>query len=211
MASVMDENSPYQSPASTLPPTPPPQGPPPTPVKVFGILHLVLAGLGLISGLWGFVSAKFMSMIQGMTPNDPTMVIQRKYIEELWPVTVMGSIFTLGLAALLLVSGLKLVRLQPDGVMWSNRYAWTSITTKAISLVVAVAYVLPLTNRMMGEVAGHTRGMSASSATVMTGAMKLVTTISTIATPILSCLYPALALFFLSRPAVKAWAGNRTR
>lgn len=211
MASVMDENSPYQSPASAFPPAPPPQGQPPTPVKVFGILHLVLAGLGLITGLWGLVSTKFMSLIQGMTPNDPTMVIQRKYMEDLWPVTVMGSIFALGLAALLLVSGLKLVRLKPDGIMWSNRYAWTSIATKAISLVVAVAYVLPLTNRMTGEILGHARGLPGSSANVMAGSMKWVSTISTIASPILSCLYPALALFFLSRPAVKAWAGNKTR
>jgi hypothetical protein len=204
MIPVMDESSPYLPPVA---PTPPPM-PPPSAVNVFGILHLVLAGLGVLLGLWGLVSRMFVSVFQGMAPSDPAMVAQRKYMEDLWPVTVMNSVFALGLAALLLVAGLKLVRMKPDGVMWSNRYAWTSIATKAISLVVAVAYVLPLTNRMTGEIFANTRGMPAGSANMMTSWMKSVTAVSTVLTPVLSCLYPALALFFLSRPAVKAWAAR---
>lgn len=203
----MDENSPYQAPLQSGPPVLP-QGPPPTAVKVFGILHLVLAGLGVIFALMGLFSAQFQSMIHSMTPDDPSIVVQRRYQEDLWPVTVMNSMFNLGIAALLLVAGLKLVQAKADGIMWSNRYAWTSIVTKLISLVVIVAYVLPLTNRLMGEIVGNTRGMPAGSANFMTGTMKHVTTIITIATPILACIYPALALFFLNRPAVKAWASR---
>ncbi|MCW1926588.1 hypothetical protein OKA05_28810 [Luteolibacter arcticus] len=203
----MDESSPYQSPASFSPPALP-QGPPPQVVKIFGILHLVFAGLGIILGIWGFFSMKFTTMIQGMSPNDPSMVVQRKYAEDLWPVTVMNSTFLLGLAALLLVAGLKLVYSKPDGVMWSNRYAWTSITTKIISLVVVLTYVLPLSNRMMGEIVGNTRGLPAGAAGMMTGMIKSMTSIATIATPVISCVYPLLALYFLSRPAVKNWVAN---
>jgi hypothetical protein len=206
MLSVMDESSPYLPPVVHTPPLPP--LPPPPVVKTFGILHLVLAGLGLILALWGLLSKKVMSMIQEMSPADPSAVVQRKYLEELWPVTVMGSIFYLGLAALLLVAGVKLVRLKPDGVMWSNRYAWTSITTKAISLVVAVAYVLPLSNRMMGDIAGNTRGLPPGAAATMTGFLKSLNAISTVVGPVLACLYPLLALYFLSRPAVKAWVAS---
>lgn len=205
MLQAMDDSSPYQSPAINPPPVPVPSGPAPQAVTVFGILHLVLAGIGVLTGAWGLFSMKFMSMMQGMSPNDPMVVAQRKFVEDLWPVTAMGSIFTLGLAALLLVSGLKLVRSIPDGVLWSNRYAWTSITTKAISLVVAVVYVLPLTNRMMGEMIGGTKGLPAGTDGMMTGMMKSVNSISTVAGPVIYCLYPVLALYFLSRPAVKAW------
>jgi len=208
MTPVMDEDSPYQSPASFSPPALP-QGPTPQAVKVFGILHLVFAGFGVVFGLWGLVSMKFMSMVQGAAPSDPTIVVQRKYMEDLWPVTAMSSIFYLGLAALLLVSGLKLVRSKPDGIMWSNRYSWTSITTKIISLVVAILYVLPLTNRMTGEIFTNTRGMPAGSAHMMTGVMKSVNSVATVVGPVLSCIYPLLALYFLSRPAVKAWAGSK--
>jgi hypothetical protein len=208
MIPVMDEDSPYQSPASFAPPALPP-GPAPQAVKVFGILHLVFAGFGVVFGLWGFVSMKFLSMVQGAAPSDPAIVMQRKYMEDLWPVTVMSSTFMLGLAALLLVAGLKLVRSKPDGIMWSNRYSWTSITAKLISLVVALVYVLPLTNRMMGEIMGNTKGMPAGSAQMMSGVMKSVSSISTVVTPLLSCIYPLLALYFLSRPAVKAWAASK--
>ena len=209
MVAVMEESSPYQPPVMVTPPLP--AGPPPQAVKVFGILHLVFAGMGLLFGIWGLLSQKVMSMIQNMSPGDPSMVIQRKYMEELWPVTVMGSVFYLGLAALLIIAGLKLVRQNPDGVMWSNRYAWTSITTKLISLVVAVGYVLPLTNRMMGDIVGKSKGMPAGSAETFTGVMKGVNAVSTVASPVISCLYPALALYFLSRPQVKAWVANRSR
>jgi hypothetical protein len=182
--------------------------PPPSTVNVFGILHLVLAGLGVLFGLWGLVSRMFFSAFQGMTPGDPMMVAQRKYMEDLWPVTVMNSIFFLGLAALLLTAGLKLVRTRPDGVMWSNRYAWTSIITKAISLVVTVSYVLPLSNRMTGEIFSHTPGMPAGSANMAASWMKSLSAVMTVLIPVLSCIYPALVLFFLSRPAVKAWVAR---
>jgi hypothetical protein len=38
--------------------------------------------------------------------------------------------------------------------------------------------------------------------------VQAITAITSVATPILSCLYPALALFFLSRPAIKEWAAR---
>jgi hypothetical protein len=182
--------------------------PPPSAVNVFGILHLNLAGLGVLFGLWGLVSRMFFTAFQGMAASDPVMVAQRKYVEDLWPVTVMNSIFMLGLAGLLLTAGLKLVRAKTDGVMWSNRYAWTSITAKAISLVVTVSYVLPLSNRMTGEIFNQTRGMPAGSAQMAASWMKSMTAVMTVLTPVLSCIYPALALFFLGRPAVKAWVAR---
>jgi hypothetical protein len=206
MPAAMDESSPYPTTAPSPPPVPLPPLPAPAAVKVFGILHLVLAGLGILSGFWGFFSMKFTAMMQKMTPTDPTAVMQMKYMEDLWPVTVMSSTFALGLAALLLVSGLKLVREQADGIPWSNRYAWTSIVTKVIALVVAVAYVLPLTHRMMGEIVGNTPDLPPGLAGTMTGFMKSMSAIGTVLGPVLSCLYPALALYFLNRPAVKAWA-----
>ena len=207
MTPVMDEDSPYQVPFSTPPALPP--GPPPQSVKVFGILHLVFAGFGFVFGVWGLVSIKFMEMFQAGQAGDPIMIAQRKYMEALWPVTVMQGIFSIGLAALLLVAGLKLVRSIQDGVMWSNRYSWTSIGAKMIALVVTVIYVLPLSNRMMGEVFSKTKGMPAGTAATMTGIMKSMNSVVSVATPVVSCIYPLLALYFLSRPAVKDWVASK--
>lgn len=200
----MDPVSPYQTPASVPPPVPPSLAP--SSVKTFGIIHLVLAALGVINGLWGFASKWVMGFF--LDPKDPTAVAQLRYQEELHWFTLVASSMALALAALLLIAGMKLVRQQPDGVAWSHRYAWTSIAFKVVTLVITVAYVLPLTNRMMAEIMQSTPGMPAGAANTMSGIVKGVTSIASVIAPVISCTYPALALYFLSRPPVKAWANR---
>ncbi len=185
---------------------PAPSGLEPPAVKVFGILHLILAGIGILSGLWGLFSTQMMGMFQGMMPNPGQAKIQMDYMQELWWVTLMNSIFALTLAGLLLTAGLKLVRSQKDGVLWSNRYAWTSIGMKLVTLVITVAFVLPMMNRMMGDVMANTPNMPAGSADTMTTMMRAMMSTSAVISPLISCLYPVLALIFLSRPRVKEWA-----
>jgi hypothetical protein len=186
------------------PPVPPSLAP--SSVKTFGIIHLVLAALGVINALWGFASKWFTGLF--LDAKDPTTAAQLRYQEELYWFTLVASGMALALAALLLVAGLKLVRQKPDGVAWSNRYAWTSIAFKMVTLVITVAYVLPLTNRMMEEIMSATPGMPAGAAGTMGGIMKGVTSVASVIGPVISCTYPALALYFLSRPPVKAWASR---
>lgn len=181
----------------------------PSAVKVFGILHLILAGIGFLSGLSGIFSSRMTGMFQGMMPDPDQARIQMQYMRDLQWVTLMNSIFALILAGLLLTAGLKLVRSRTDGIPWSNRYAWTSIGMKLVTLVITVAFVLPVTNRMMGEIMANTPDMPAGSAGTMTTMMRAVTSVSTVMSPIITCVYPALALFFLSRPRVKEWAGRQ--
>lgn len=176
----------------------------PSAVRVFGILHLILAGIGLLSGIWSL----FANQVNGffMGANNPAFKAQAEYMNEMTWVSIMSGVFMLALAGLLLTSGLMLVRSRPEGVTWSRRYAWTSIATKMISLVVTVAVVLPAMQRMMDDAMRLTPGMPPGAADTMAGIMKSFTAIATVATPIFSCLYPALALYFLSRPQVKEWA-----
>lgn len=180
----------------------------PSAVKVFGILHLVLAVIGLLTGLWTLVSLKFTDMFTKQAGEEFAKV-QAAYMDDIVWVTVMTGIFTLLLAGLLAVAGVKLVRSRPDGVAWSHRYAWTSIATKLVSLVVTVVVVLPATQRMMGEIMRETAGMPAGAANTMSSVMRVTTSVTTVATPLISCLYPALALLFLSRQPVKDWVGAR--
>jgi hypothetical protein len=202
----MEHPSPYQPPASPPPPLPGGFVPEPSAVKVFGILHLVLAGLGVLFGLWSLFAKQTNSMF--VSPGAPGYEAQMRYMDEVLWVSIMTGIFMLVLAGLLLVAGVKLVRSRPDGVTWSHRYAWTSIATKAISLVIAVAVLLPAIQRMTGEMMPPPAGMPPGSAEAMTRTMNLFISISTTVTPIVSCLYPALALYFLSRRQVKEWVGR---
>lgn len=201
----MAEEGPYATPASPPPPIPAYGPAEPSAVKAFGIMHLVLAAFGLLMGAWSMVS---LLIGPAMIPaGSPGYAAQIRYQDQLKWVTVMTGTFMLALAALLFVSGLKLVRSRADGVKWSHRYSWTSIVTKLISLVVTVAWVLPATQRMLDEIIPHGTGGKAEAG--MTTAMKGLTAIGSVASPLLGCIYPALALFFLSRPAVKAWCAAR--
>lgn len=213
-ANMMNDPSPPPPPAATPPPMPAGGIQEPSAVKVFGILHLILAGIGFLMGIWSF----FANQLNGVFMNSNSAAFkgrsnyveaQTQYVEQMNWVSIMSGVFMLALAGLLLSSGIMLVRSQPRGVTWSHRYAWTSIATKLISLVVTVAVVLPAMQRMMDEAMAFPSGMPAGAADKMTGIMKSFTAITTVATPLISCIYPALALYFLSRPQVREWAGLR--
>jgi hypothetical protein len=123
---------------------------------------------------------------------------------------IFSCVFLIVLAGLLLVAGIKLVRSRPEGVAWSNRYAWASIATKAITLVITVAVLLPAMRRMVGGIMPPPSGMPPANAAAFADLITNLTSAFTVASPIISCVYPALALFFLSRPPVKEWVA-RTR
>lgn len=119
----------------------------PSSLRVFGILHLILAGVGILFGISSLFARQTNAFF--IRSGNPAYEAQLRYVEEVHWVSVMTGVFMLVLAALLLVAGIKLVRSRPDGVAWSNRYAWTSIATKVISLVVTVAVLLPAMRRMI--------------------------------------------------------------
>lgn len=200
----MDNSSPYQAPASPPPPMPHPGLIEPPAVKAFGVMHLVLAGLGFLMALWSLLSPL---INRAMMANTPGYAAQEKFQQDLLWVTLMTAVFMLALAVLLLISGLKLVRSRPDGVKWSHRYAWTSIATKMISLVVTLVWVLPKTQQFVGDAMSAAPGSKPPEA--FAAVMKGVVAASSVATPVIACIYPALALYFLSRPAVKAWCAAR--
>lgn len=203
----MEQESPYQPPASMPPPMPDGGGmQEPSAIRVFGILHLVLAGCGLLFGGWSLFAHQANSLF--IDSKSPGYEAQLRYMEEMRWVSIMTGLFMIALAVMLLVAGIKLVRSRPDGVAWSNRYAWASIATKLISLVITVAVVLPAMQRMIGGIMPPPRGMPPGGADAFSGIMRTAMSVGMVAGPVISCTYPALALFFLSRPRVKEWAAR---
>lgn len=178
----------------------------PSAIRVFGILHLILAGIGILFGIWCFFADQMNSIF--IDPKSPGYDAQLRYTEEVEWVSILTGVFILMLAGMQIVAGIKLVRSRPDGVAWSNRYAWASIATKLISLVISVAVLLPAMHRMMGGMMPPPSGMPPASAAAFSNMMQTVMSVSVVAGPIISCIYPALALFFLSRPQVREWAAR---
>jgi hypothetical protein len=202
----MDSPSPYLPPA--IPPPPPGPGEPAA-IKVFGIIHLVFAGLGLISGLWTIASPFVTPMF--LPKNDPSFQLQMRLQEELRGFSIGSAIISLGLAVLLLISGIKLVRSQPGGIKWSAIYSWTSVGAKLVMLVVSVVWIIPQTRATMHKLLETQGAKAGPGADKVLAFMEPMMATSMVVSPLIACIYPLLALFFLSRRNVKAWMAARSQ
>jgi cytochrome bd-type quinol oxidase subunit 2 len=187
-------------------PVAPVPGMEPPAIKVFGVIHLVFAGLGFLTGAWSLVSFFLVGLF--VNPKTPGYEARMKMQTDLRWISLMTGIFVLGLATLLLISGLKLVRSQPGGIRWSNRYAWASICTKVISMVVTLIWVVPVTKKVMEETMGSA-GLPGGAERGMVSAMSSMVAMSSVITPLISCIYPVLALYFLNRRDAKEWSAAR--
>lgn len=198
---MQDSLSPYES-----SPIPEPQAPvahaalKPTVLTVFGILHLVLAGIGVLMVFFTLLGSVFSSALSQL-PGDEFAALQAVQAETLW-VTLLGAGFAAILSGLLTVAGIKLLRGRRDALRWSNTYAGTSIATKMVTLVLTILVVLPATQRMMEAM--EQVGDEAGQETMLNFTSTLTTALA-VATPLLYCIYPLVTLVLLNRQRIKGW------
>jgi hypothetical protein len=199
----MNDGNLYQAPSTEArPPSPPPvQAQKPALLQVFGILHLLAGGYGIITGLWtayvAFVGNPFLNIV----PPGPARDAQESMTRALQPMTVINLAITAVLVVLVIVAGIKLLRAKKNAVKASNCYAITSLGGKIAGGVLVFIYVVPAQRQMIDQQFEGMGDMPAGMKTGMDAAM--------IAGPILgilfTCLYPILALIFLNLRSVKGW------
>jgi uncharacterized membrane-anchored protein YitT (DUF2179 family) len=197
----MTEDSPYQSPS--------PQGPPkflpvpvlePPSVKVFGILHLVFAGLGILGAIWGLVMTFMGNPFLKFTPPSAQLDAQIALQERLAPMTGTNSILSLLVAVPMIIAGVRLLKKRGSGLKWSNIYGVCSLLAKAVNAVFTLVIYVPAMREMTRSIVdtSHTPGAVSDimSASIAGGALIGI---------VISCVYPGLTLFLLNRPATRAW------
>lgn len=207
----MNEESPYQAPL--------PQGPPyipqamvgePPAVKVFGILHLVLAGVGSISAIWGLFIAIIGNPFMKLMPSTPEMKAHLEAQEalqaQMLPLTITSSIISLLVAVPMIIAGVKLLKKRKDGLKWSNIYAWSSIAAKMITLVLTATIAAPAMKEM-SEGLMKSSGAPSAAAGAMSGVMTGAAAVGVL----ISCTYAIVTLVVLNRPATKAWFASRPK
>ncbi len=179
-------------------------GEPPA-VKVFGILHLVFAGLGLLGAVWGLFIEVVGNPFLKFSPPDQ-MDAQIAMQAKIGSMTITSSILSLLVAIPMIIAGIQLLKKRRNGLKWSNTYAWSSLGAKLINLVLALTIMIPAMQEM-------TQGMLANSKapSAMSGIMSGFMAVGTIGGVVVSCIYPILALALLNRPATKAWFATLTR
>jgi hypothetical protein len=206
----MNEPSPYQSPSQGPPTLPPVLAGDPSAVKVFGIMHLVLAGLGVLMALWGLFIAlagnPFLKLTHSMPEMKAQYEAQMAMQEKLNPYSIATSVLSLLVAIPMVIAGIKMLKRQKSGLKWSNRYAIFSLAAKVITLILALTFVVPAMQEMTGEIMGEAKIPKAASGII--GASMAGGTIIGV---VMTCIYPVLSLIILNRPATKAWFASLSK
>jgi hypothetical protein len=202
---MQEPASPYQSSKlNPIPALPGQLGPKPPMLTVFGVIHLVMAGIGVIMVIVTIGSVFMNSAIADLQgPEVDKQVMLEAQQATLWP-NLLSAVFVAILVFLLIVAGIKLLRGRRDALRWSNSYAVTSIITKLISLVVTIIVVLPATRRMMESMIPES-GSSGGPETMMMKMMTTGTSAATVLMGLIACTYPLLVLFLLNRKSIKDW------
>ena len=180
---------------------------PPGQIKVFAIIHLVLAIYGFCTGIFGILSSMFFGKIMNMTQmggNAAPAELQKMndMMESLKPYNIMHAAFTLILAVMLLLAALSLLKNRDNGRKQSNYYAWTSILFKVIYLAVNILVIIPVTKAMTMSDMPHVSGQMATG-------LDLMVTIMPVISILITFIYPIVALVMLNTREVRNFLAGR--
>jgi len=201
----MNDPSPYQPPLPQGPTSIPPEllGEPAA-VKVFGVLHLVFAGLGIISAVWGLFIAVIGNPFLKLTAANPEMSrhldAQLAMQAKINPMSITAAILSMIVAIPMIIAGIQLLKRRKNALMSSNTYAWSSLGAKLINLVLTVTILVPAMQEMTRGITGGAP-MPAGFPGIMSGFMAG----AAIGGVLVSSIYPILTLVLLNPAAVKAW------
>lgn len=214
---MTEQPSPYSSPQSYMS-NQPPAGMPMAPqmarepgtIKTFGVMHLVIGGIGVLGALYQVGSLifadKLMSAIGSMPGQQPGMAdIQASYMKELSVFSWGGIVFSLILIVMLFMAGLALLKAKERGRILSIRYAWTSIVMKVITLIFSIIWVVPITKRMTEQIYQEADAMSAGFTSIMSNVAAYGGLISICFTFV----YPILVLVMMRDVKVKNYLAGR--
>jgi len=201
-------SDPYLPGAASLQPSPPAFPPPvpparPAQIRVFGILHLVIAGFGLLMlAFSAFMQGVSRSMMESQQKAGGVQEIQakmtREMTEAMQPLTYLQYGASVILSALLILAGIGLLKWKRSGLKWSNSYAWTSIILKVISIVGMFVLVLPRLNSFVDQMQTGSKGDE-----TMIGVLKASMIGGMLVGPLMYCIYPVLVLILLNRKSVR--------
>lgn len=188
----------------------------PAAIKVFGIIHIVFAGLGVLMAIFSFVSllmqealARFMNVTTPTAGAADEEVVQK--VQELMATmqkdlmlpTIVSILFTMILAVLLLLAGIALVRKRKKAVSISNLYAMASIAFKVIGVVLFFTITKAAQERFYESYTAFLEEAGSPGAAGLTNAMNVTGAVTGILTPVLMMIYPIIALVMLNRPSVR--------
>ncbi|MES2980692.1 MAG: hypothetical protein V4727_00130 [Verrucomicrobiota bacterium] len=173
----------------------------PQQVKVFGIMHLIFGGYGVLVLVWSLFVIIAGNPFHKLAGNTPEMQVQAKLETDMVGFTIAGTALHFVVTVLIIIAGILLLKGRKSARKWSNYYAWSSIATKIYSLIFTLIVVVPMTQEMMKGTTSGAAAMKGGFEAIMIGSMLVGL--------LLPLIYPVLSLILLNRPYVKTWFSNQ--
>ena len=171
-------------------------------------MHLILGIVGVIGGLFSVVmqlasKAMFKTLAETMEEEEGAAFLEQtiEYTEKLAAISYFDLLARVFIAVVIIIAGVSLLKAKRNSVKKSNLYAFVSIGLKALMLVIVIAVVIPATNEYYDALAAA----GAEQPGVEMGLQKVLGSASQALTPVISMLYPILALILLNRKPVREW------
>jgi hypothetical protein len=171
-------------------------------IRVFGIIHIVFGGMGLLHSVFGaammFAQEWFTRLTTQGQPEELIELqlrIQKEMAVSSWISLAIGVVVSI----LILRAGIGLVRRKKAGLRAANTYAWVSLAAKVVTIIIFFLLVNPLLIRIFDEMIDP----SDATARTVLGAMKVTTTVAGMITPVIAAIYPLVSLVMLNKQEVK--------
>ncbi|BDS08403.1 hypothetical protein NT6N_34430 [Oceaniferula spumae] len=166
--------------------------------KVFGIIHIVYAGLGAVGALFAIGSVFLMRAVMSKAGSGTEEV--NTFLEAYNDMAIYSYIdaaLKIVLAVMLLTAGIGLLKKK----LWGQKLSVFWAVTRIISAIVMVVLTMGPAREFqekMGEVTQSQAGGVDQSQ--LQGTLQSVSGVMSI---IMLCIYPVVSLIFLSRKSVK--------
>lgn len=195
-------DNPYQASATDSTPTTPPMMEQPSSVpKVFGIIHLIYAGLGILAGIAGLANPALTKLTTG-----PIIAQAREAgksteaygaaISEVARYAMINGVIQITLAILLAVAGIQLLKYRLKGAKLSKIWAIVRIP---LAIVFALISLNPTKAMMVTQ-----NELMGAEGNPLAGMMESMGTLSVIMNILMLSIYPVVTLIFMTRPKVIA-------
>ncbi len=191
---MSNAQSPYTTPESTPQPNHQHNNPQLAPKassvpKVMGILHIILAALGILLSITAFFSSKLMELMPKGITNLPEGY--NELLEKSITYSYVDATVKIILGILLIIAGIKLLKYQSKGVKLSNIWA----VIRIIWAVAIITFSYSNTVKMQQLLMANNPELSS--------ALKIGNTIGLVSGILIVCIYPILSLILLNKSSVR--------